>query len=160
MGAAGVALVLPASRWRVARSAALSRVAGPLAARRSPQPGPRLAASVQAALAGRRRRRRIGGGGMAADFARAPVSTDGRRRASGRQPALLVPQSYEGETPPRRLRQKRPPLDLPSFRGPRPAVAAASGAARDSAAAATAGGDGSGPGLSATPTRRDDEPEE
>ena len=31
---------------------------------------------------------------------------------------------------------------------------------RDSAAAATASGDGSGPGLSATPTRRDDEPEE
>jgi len=99
-------------------------------------------------------------GGMAADFARAPVSTmvaegraAGSRLFSSRDPA-------EGETPP------PPPPDAPSSGSSVVSRAEArrggglAGAARDSAAAATAGGDGNGPGLSATPTRRDDEPEE
>lgn len=100
------------------------------------------------------------GSGMAADFARAPVSTTvaegraaGSRLFSSRNPS-------EGETPP------PPPPDAPSS-GPSVVSRAEArrggglaGAARDSAAAATAGGDGSGPGLSATPTRRDDEPQE
>lgn len=101
-----------------------------------------------------------GGGGMAADFARAPVSTTvaegraaGSRLFSSRNPS-------EGETPP------PPPPEAPSSGSSVVSRAEArrggglAGAARDSAAAATAGGDGSGPGLSATPTRRDDEPEE
>ena len=101
-----------------------------------------------------------GGGGMAADFARAPVSTmvaegraAGSRLFSARNPS-------EGETPP------SPPPDAPSSSSSVVSRAEArrggglAGAARDSAAAATAGGDGNGPGLSATPTRRDDEPEE
>ncbi|WP_137803321.1 P-type conjugative transfer protein TrbL [Caulobacter sp. 3R27C2-B] len=100
------------------------------------------------------------GGGMAADFARAPVSTAiaegraaGSRLFSSRSPS-------ESETPP------PPPPDAPSSGSSVVSRAEArlgggiAGAARDSAAAATAGGDGSGPGLSATPTRRDDEPEE
>ncbi len=101
-----------------------------------------------------------GGGGMAADFARAPVSTTvaegraaGSRLFSSRNPS-------EGETPP------PPPPEAPSSGSSVVSRAEArrggglAGAARGSAAAATAGGDGSGPGLSATPTRRDDEPEE
>ena len=101
-----------------------------------------------------------GGGGMAADFARAPVSTTvaegraaGSRLFSSRNPS-------EGETPP------PPPPEAPSSGSSVVSRAEArrggglAGAARDSAAAATAGGDGSGPGLSATPTRRDHEPEE
>lgn len=100
------------------------------------------------------------GGSMAADFARAPVSTTvaegraaGSRLFSSRNPS-------EGETPP------PPPPEAPSSGSSVVSRAEArrggglAGAARDSAAAATAGGDGSGPGLSATPTRRDDEPEE
>lgn len=100
------------------------------------------------------------GGGMAADFARAPVSTmvaegraAGSRLFSSRNPS-------EGEMPP------PPPPDAPSSGSSVVSRAEArrggglAGAARDSAAAATAGGDGNGPGLSATPTRRDDEPEE
>jgi type IV secretion system protein TrbL len=100
------------------------------------------------------------GGDMAADFARAPVSTTvaegraaGSRLFSSRNPS-------DGETPP------PPPPDAPSSGSSVVSRAEArrggglAGAARDSAAAATAGGDGSGPGLSATPTRRDDEPEE
>lgn len=100
------------------------------------------------------------GGGMAADFARAPVSTmvaegraAGSRLFSSRNPS-------EGEAPP------PPPPDPPSSGSTVVSRAEArrggglAGAARDSAAAATAGGDGNGPGLSATPTRRDDEPEE
>jgi len=103
-----------------------------------------------------------GGGGMAADFARAPVSTTvaegraaGSRLFSSRNPS-------EGETPP----PPPPPPEAPSSGSSVVSRAEArrggglAGAARDSAAAATAGGDGSGPGLSATPTRRDDEPEE
>lgn len=103
---------------------------------------------------------RPSGGGMAADFARAPVSTmvaegraAGSRLFSSRNPS-------EGETPP------PPPPDAPSSGSSVVSRAEArrggglAGAARDSAAAATAGGDGNGPGLSATPTRRDDEPEE
>ena len=96
-----------------------------------------------------------GGGGMAADFARAPVSTmvaegraAGSRLFSSRNPT-------EGETPP------PPPPDAPTSgssvvsraearRGGGPA-----GAARDSAAPATAAR-----APTATPTRRDDEPEE
>jgi len=101
-----------------------------------------------------------GGGGMAADFARAPVSTTvaegraaGSRLFASRNPS-------EGETPP------PPPPEAPSSGSSVVSRAEArrggglAGAARDSAAAATAGGDGSGPGLSATPTRRDDDPEE
>ncbi|MDP2149743.1 MAG: P-type conjugative transfer protein TrbL [Pseudomonadota bacterium] len=100
------------------------------------------------------------GSGMAADFARAPVSTTvaegraaGSRLFSSRNPS-------EGETPP------PPPPEAPSSESSVVSRAEArrggglAGAARDNAAAATAGGDGSGPGLSATPTRRDDEPEE
>ncbi|MDP1616303.1 MAG: P-type conjugative transfer protein TrbL [Phenylobacterium sp.] len=100
------------------------------------------------------------GSGMAADFARAPVSTTvaegraaGSRLFSSRNPS-------EGETPP------PPPPEAPSSGSSVVSRAEArrggglAGAARDNAAAATAGGDGSGPGLSATPTRRDDEPEE
>ena len=100
------------------------------------------------------------GSGMAADFARAPVSKTvaegraaGSRLFSSRNPS-------EGETPP------PPPPEAPSSGSSVVSRAEArrggglAGAARDSAAAATAGGDGSGPGLSATPTRRDDEPEE
>ena len=96
----------------------------------------------------------------AADFAKAPVSTTvaegraaGSRLFSSRNPS-------EGETPP------PPPPEAPSSGSSVVSRAEArrggglAGAARDSAAAATAGGDGSGPGLSATPTRRDDEPEE
>ncbi|MCI3130991.1 P-type conjugative transfer protein TrbL [Phenylobacterium aquaticum] len=101
-----------------------------------------------------------GGGGMAADFARAPVSTmvaegraAGSRLFSSRNP-------NEGEAPP------PPPPDAPSSGSSVVSRAQArrggglAGAARDSAAAATAGGEASGPGLSATPTRRDDDPEE
>jgi type IV secretion system protein TrbL len=101
-----------------------------------------------------------GGGGMAADFARAPVSTAiaegraaGSRLFSSRSPS-------ESETPP------PPPPDAPSSGSSVVSRAEArrgggiAGAARDSAAAATAGGEASGPGIVATPTRRDDEPEE
>lgn len=101
-----------------------------------------------------------GGGGMAADFARAPVSTmvaegraAGSRLFSSRNPT-------EGETPP------PPPPDVPASGSSVVSRAEArrggglAGAARDSAAAATAGGEASGPGIVATPTRRDDEPEE
>lgn len=101
-----------------------------------------------------------GGGGMAADFARAPVSTAiaegraaGSRLFSSRSPS-------EGETPP------PPPPEAPSSGSSVVSRAEArrsgglAGAARDSAAAATAGGEASGPGIVATPTRRDDEPQE
>ena len=101
-----------------------------------------------------------GGGGMAADFASAPVSTmvaegraAGSRLFSSHNPA-------EGETPP------PPPPDAPASGSSVVSRAEArrggglAGAARDSAAAATAGGEASGPGIVATPTRRDDEPEE
>lgn len=101
-----------------------------------------------------------GGGGMAAEFARAPVSTTvaegrvaGSRLFSSGSPS-------ESETPP------PPPPDAPSSGSSVVSRAEArrgggiAGAARDSAAAATAGGEASGPGIVATPTRRDDEPEE
>lgn len=103
------------------------------------------------------------GGGMAADFAQAPVSTmvaEGRA-AGGR--LFSAPASNDGEAPP------PPPPPPPPEPGSSSSVVSRAearrggglaGAARDSAAAATAGGDGNGPGLSATPTRRDDEPEE
>lgn len=100
------------------------------------------------------------GGGMAADFARAPVSTmvaegraAGSRLFSSRSPS-------DGEAPP------PPPPETPLSGSSVVSRAQArrgsglAGAARDSAAAATAGGDTNGPGLSATPTRRDDDPEE
>lgn len=87
-----------------------------------------------------------GGGGMAADFARAPVSTmvaegraAGSRLFSSRNPT-------EGETPP------PPPPDAPASGSSVVSRAEArrggglAGAARDSAAAATAGGEASGPG--------------
>lgn len=100
------------------------------------------------------------GGGMAADFARAPVST---MVAEGRAAGSRLFSSHnpsEGEASP------PPPPEAPSSGSSVVSRAEArrggglAGAARDSAAAATAGGDGSGPGLSATPTRRDDEPKE
>ncbi len=102
------------------------------------------------------------GGGMAADFARAPVSTlvaEGRVAGSR---LFSTPASNDGEPSP-------PPPPPPPEAGSTSSVVSRAqarrngglaGAARDSAAAATAGGDGSGPGLSATPTRRDDDPEE
>lgn len=102
------------------------------------------------------------GGGMAADFARAPVSTlVAEGRAAGSR-LFSNPASNDGETPP-------PPPPPPPETGATSSVVSRAqarrggglaGAARDSAAAATAGGDGNGPGLSATPTRRDDDPEE
>jgi type IV secretion system protein TrbL len=101
-----------------------------------------------------------GGGGMAADFVRAPVSTmvaegraAGSRLFSSRSPS-------EGDAPP------PPPPETPPSRSSVVSRAEArrggglAGAARDSAAAATAGGEASGPGIVATPTRRDDDPEE
>ena len=101
-----------------------------------------------------------GGGGMAADFARAPVSTmvaegrgAGSRLFSSGSPS-------EGDAPP------PPPPETPPSRSSVVSRAEArrggglAGAARGSAAAATAGGEASGPGIVATPTRRDDDPEE
>lgn len=101
-----------------------------------------------------------GGGGMAADFVRAPVSTmvaegraAGSRLFSSRSPS-------EGDAPP------PPPPETPPSRSSVVSRAEArrggglAGAARDSAGAATAGGEASGPGIVATPTRRDDDPEE
>ena len=103
------------------------------------------------------------GGGMAADFARAPVSTMvAEGRAAGSR-LFSAPASNDGEAPP------PPPPPAPPEPGSSSSVVSRAearrgsglaGAARHSAAAATAGGDGNGPGLSATPTRRDDEPEE
>lgn len=100
------------------------------------------------------------GGGMAAGFARAPVSTmvaegraAGSRLFSSRNPS-------DGDAPP------PPPPEAPTSGSSVVSRAEArrggglAGAARDSAAAATAGGEASGPGIVATPTRRDDDPEE
>ena len=100
------------------------------------------------------------GGGMAADFARAPVSTmvaEGRA-AGSRLFSSRNASDAEAPAPP-------PPESSPSgssvvARAEARRSGGLGGAARDSAAAATAGGDGSGPGLSATPTRRDDDPEQ
>lgn len=104
------------------------------------------------------------GGGMAADFARAPVSTMvAEGRAAGSR-LFSSRNASEGEAPP--PPPPPPPPEAPSSGSSVVSRAEArrggglAGAARDSAAAATGGGDGSGPGLSATPTRRDDEPEE
>ena len=101
-----------------------------------------------------------GGGGMAADFARAPVSTTvAEGRAAGSR-LFSSGSPSESETPP------PPPPHAPSSGSSVVSRAEArrgggiAGAARDSAAAATAGGEASGPGIVATPTRRDDEPEE
>lgn len=101
-----------------------------------------------------------GGGGLAADFARAPVSTTvAEGRAAGSR-LFSAGSPSESETPP------PPPPDAPSSGSSVVSRAEArrgggiAGAARDSAAAATAGGEASGPGIVATPTRRDDEPEE
>ena len=101
-----------------------------------------------------------GGGGMAADFARAPVSTTvAEGRAAGSR-LFSSGSPSESETPP------PPPPDAPSSGSSVVSRAEArrgggiAGAARDSAAAATTGGEASGPGIVATPTRRDDEPEE
>lgn len=103
------------------------------------------------------------GGGMAADFARAPVSTVvAEGRAAGSR-LFSSRNASDGEAPPP---PPPPPQDSPSSGSSVVSRAQArrggglAGVARDSAAAATAGGDGSGPGLSATPTRRDDDPEE
>jgi type IV secretion system protein TrbL len=103
------------------------------------------------------------GGGMAADFARAPVSTVvAEGRAAGSR-LFSSRNASDGEAPPP---PPPPPQDSPSSGSSVVSRAEArrggglAGVARDSAAAATAGGDGSGPGLSATPTRRDDDPEE
>lgn len=101
-----------------------------------------------------------GGGGMAADFARAPVSTMvSEGRAAGSR-LFSSPNPAEGEAPP------PPPPEAPSSGSSVVSRAEArrggglAGAARDSAAAATGGGEASGPGIVATPTRRDDDPEE
>lgn len=103
------------------------------------------------------------GSGMAADFARAPVSTMvAEGRAAGSR-LFSSRNASDGEAPPP---PPPPPQDSPSSGSSVVSRAEArrgggiAGVARDSAAAATAGGDGSGPGLSATPTRRDDDPEE
>jgi type IV secretion system protein TrbL len=101
-----------------------------------------------------------GGGGMAADFARAPVSTmvaegraAGSRRFSSRSPS-------EGDAPPPPPPETPPSGSSVVSRAEARRGGGLAGAARDSAAAATAGGDASGPGIVATPTRRDDDPEE
>ena len=99
-------------------------------------------------------------GGMAAGFARAPVSTTvAEGRVAGSR-LFSSGSASQGEAPP------PPPSDSTSSGSSVVSRAEArrggglARAARDSATAATAGADGSGPGLSATPTRRDDEPKE
>lgn len=100
------------------------------------------------------------GGGMAADFARAPVSTMvAEGRAAGSR-LFSSRNASEGETPPPPPPESSPAGSSVVARAEARRGGGLAGAARDSAAAATASGDGSGPGLSATPTRRDDEPEE
>lgn len=102
-----------------------------------------------------------GGGGMAADFARAPVSTlvaegraAGSRLFSSRNPA-------SGDTPPPPPPEGSPPASSSVVsRAEARRGGGLAGAARNSAAAATAGGDTNAPGIVATPTRRDDEPKE
>lgn len=101
-----------------------------------------------------------GGGGMAADVARAPVSTmmaegraAGSRLFSSRNPS-------EGEAPPPPPPESRSSGSSVVSRAQARRGGGLAGAARDSAAAATAGGEASGPGIVATPTRRDDDPEE
>lgn len=101
-----------------------------------------------------------GGGGMAADFARAPVSTmvaegraAGSRLFSSRSPS-------DGNAPPPPPPETPPSGSSVVSRAEARRGGGLAGAARDSAAAATAGGEASGPGLVATPTRRDDDPEE
>lgn len=103
------------------------------------------------------------GGGMAADFARAPVSTMvAEGRAAGSR-LFSSRNASDGEAP----SPPSPPPQESSSSGSSVVSRAEArrggglaGVARDSAAAATASGDGSGPGLSATPTRRDDDPEQ
>jgi type IV secretion system protein TrbL len=100
------------------------------------------------------------GGGMAADFARAPVSTmvaEGRAAGSRLFSSRSAP---EGEAPPPPPPETPPSGSSVVSRAQARRGSGLAGAARDSAAAATAGGDTNGPGLSATPTRRDDDPEE
>lgn len=101
-----------------------------------------------------------GGGGMAADFARAPVSTmvaegraAGSRLFSSRSPS-------DGDAPPSPPPERPPSGSSVVSRAEARRGGGLAGAARDSAAAATAGGEASGPGIVATPTRRDDDPEE
>ena len=100
------------------------------------------------------------GGGMAADFARAPVSTMvAEGRAAGSR-LFSSRNASEGEAPPPSPPESSPYGSSVVARAEARRGGGLAGAARDSAAAATAGGDGSGPGLSATPTRRDDDPEQ
>jgi type IV secretion system protein TrbL len=100
------------------------------------------------------------GGGMAADFARAPVSTMvAEGRAAGSR-LFSSRNASEGEAPPPPPPESSPAGSSVVARAEARRGGGLAGAARDSAAAATASGDGSGPGLSATPTRRDNEPEE
>lgn len=102
------------------------------------------------------------GGGMAADFARAPVSTMvAEGRAAGSR-LFSSRAASDGEVPPPSPSPPEPssPGSSVVSRAEARRRGGLAGAARDSAAAATAGGDGNGPGLSATPTRRDDDPEE
>jgi type IV secretion system protein TrbL len=95
------------------------------------------------------------GGGMAADFARAPVSTlVAEGRAAGSR-LFSSRSAAEGEAPPAPPSGSSVVSRAQARRG-----GGLAGAARDSAAVATASGDATGPGLSATPTRRDDDPEE
>ncbi|OYX33551.1 MAG: P-type conjugative transfer protein TrbL [Caulobacterales bacterium 32-69-10] len=99
-------------------------------------------------------------GGMAADFARAPVSTMvSEGRAAGSR-LFSSRNASEGEAPPPPSPESSPSGSSVVARVEARRGGGLAGAARDSAAAATASGDGNGPGLSATPTRRDDDPEE
>lgn len=159
MGAAGVAA--GAAGVGLAARAAGGAVAGGWAAG-----GEKIAAARAASgslNSGGSRPTGGSGSGMAADFARAPVSTMvAEGRAAGSR-LFSSRNASDGEAPPP---PPPPPQASPSSGSSVVSRAEArrggglSGVARDSAAAATAGGDGSGPGLSATPTRRDDDPEE
>ena len=157
MGAAGVAAGV--AGVGLAARAAGSAVAGGWAAG-----GEKIAAARAASgnLNAGGSRPSAGGsnGGMAADFARAPVSTT---VAEGRVAGSRLFSSggaSQSEAPP------PPPSDSTSSGSSVVSRAEArrggglARAARDSATAATAGNDSSEPGLSATPTRRDDEPKE
>lgn len=159
MGAAGVAA--GAAGVGLAARAAGGAVAGGWAAG-----GEKIAAARAASgslNSGGSRPTGGSGSAMAADFARAPVSTMAAEGRAAGSRLFSSRNASDGEAPPP---PPPPPQASPSSGSSVVSRAEArrggglSGVARDSAAAATAGGDGSGPGLSATPTRRDDDPEE
>jgi type IV secretion system protein TrbL len=152
MGAAGVAA--GAAGVALAGRAAAGAVAGGWAAG-----GEKIAAARAASGSLNSGGPAPTGGGMAADFARAPVSTlVAEGRAAGSR-LFSSRSASEGEAPP-------PPPETPSSGSSVVSRAQArrggglAGAARDSVAVATAGGDATGPGLTATPSRRDDDPED